>query len=68
MADFGIMPDKVFSINIEITKNCSVSRISNNAELNEIRIQTSCKENAPVQSHQKVLLLFSLVPKFTTEL
>lgn len=56
MADFGIMPDNVYSATTEISKDCFVSRISNNAELRGISTQTSCKESAPVQSHQKKIL------------
>lgn len=70
MADFGIMPDiYIFFVPTEKSchrKNCSVSRIRDNAELKEISMQTSCKETAPVQSYQKVL--FSLVPTCAMEL
>lgn len=58
MTDFKIIPNEVHSATRDTSEDSSIRRTINYAKLREISMETSCKENAPVQSYQKVVACF----------
>lgn len=60
MTEFKIIPNDVHSATRDTSEDSSVRRTINNAKLKETSMETSCKENAPVQSYQKVVPCFFL--------
>lgn len=62
MANFRIVPDKVYYFTIRELTNYWCLVISDDEKLKEISMEISCKGNAPVQSHQNLFVFFFSVP------